>query len=119
VGAALGVDTRRPGSAQDPARELDAVTAHIKENAAAAAVRVPEPIGMGTGMFLALLDQVHFAQSAFVDKLLGADVLRREAEFLRVHELHAGLVASGDHLFRLLQVHAQLFFANEMISYAR
>ena len=64
---------------------------------------VPEPVGVRAVVAFELADVVHVAERALVGELLGADVLRREAEVLAVHQDDAGLRAGLDHLVALVQ----------------
>src|SRR3954453_3424143 len=86
------------------------MTAHAKGDAPPAAPRVIKPTGVRTVMLLRLLDEVDGSQRAFVDQLLEADVLGREAQLLGVAESDAGPLAGRDHpvAFRDVEGHRLL-----------
>ena len=65
---------------------------------------------------LELADVVHLAERAFVGELLGADVLRREAEVFAVHQHDAGLRAGLDHLVALVQRDGQRLVDEDVLA---
>ena len=73
------------------------MAAHVHDGAAAGARDVIEPVGVRAGVFFALLDHVELAHRAFLHQLLGAAVLGREAERLRVHQLDLVLLRGLHH----------------------
>src|SRR5215211_5320983 len=100
--------------AQYPTRILDRVAAHIEHHATAGTVYVPEPGHVWTRMFFGLLSKEWFADRAFVDQHFGADVFRREQEFLGIHQQDSRLLAFLDHLIRLFERDAERLLDNDM-----
>jgi len=86
VGPHLRIDALDRRLAEDPAGELDAVAAHVEQDAAARAVYIPEPGHVWSGMLFALFDQEGLADGPFLDELFGPHVLGGEAQLLGVHE---------------------------------
>src|SRR5207247_1019119 len=63
--------------AQQPAEELESVTAHVERHAAARTLHVPEPRRVRPVVLLGLLDEVGPAQRPLVEEPLQPHVLRR------------------------------------------
>ncbi len=116
VGAQLGVDALHRRVIEDPAGELDGVTAHVHEDAAAGEVHIPEPVGVGPVVAFELPHVVDAAQGALVHELFGAHVLGCEAQLLRVHELDARPAAGLDHLVAFLEVQREGLLADHVLS---
>ena len=103
-------------AAQQPAEELDGVAAHVECHAAAAATCVEKPAGVGPVVLFRLLDQMDFAERAFVDQLLEPHVLGREAKLLGITQHYAGPFAGGDHPVALGEVHRHRLFDDDVLA---
>ena len=62
------------------------MAAQVEQGASADSLHIPKPLCMGAKVFLALLDQVHFAEGAGVGHFLRLDILRREQERLGIEQ---------------------------------
>ena len=67
-------------------------------------------------VLLGLFEQHGAAKHAVIEQLLQPDVLGREAQLFRVHQLDAGLIARRDHAIRVRQVQAQRFLDDHMLA---
>ena len=114
--AELGGDRLDGRLVVHPAGELDPVAAHVHHDAAAGPLRSQNQSECGTEVLLAVLDQEDLAQRSLVDEFLGPHVLRREADLLRVHELHPGGGARGDHLVGLGERSRERFLADDVLA---
>ena len=67
-------------------------------------------------MLLGLPDQVHLPERALVSEFLRADVLRREADLLRIHQQHPSGGARADHFVGLAQRPGERFLADDVLA---
>jgi hypothetical protein len=70
-------------------------------------------------VFFGLLQKRRLAQRAAVEKLFEADVFRREAKFLRVHQFHFRRPACLNHPIGLRKVQTQRFLHNDVLARRR
>src|SRR5262245_60683982 len=92
------------------------MTAHVHQHAAARLIDIPEPVAMRTGMLLELLQQVDVTYGAFLGEMPDTLVLRREAQFLGVHQLAAMLAAHRNHVVRFFERYRQRFLDDDVLA---
>lgn len=89
--------------------------AHVDERAAAGAVDLPEPVGVGAGVGLDLADEVRLPELAAADEGGGAFVHGGEEEVFGAGEEDAGAIAGVDHVARGGQTVGQRFLAEDVL----
>ena len=67
-------------------------------------------------MFLGLLDEHRLPQCAAIQKLLEANIFRREAQLLGIHQLNLRLTAGRQHPVGISQVQAHRLFQHDMLA---
>jgi hypothetical protein len=70
-------------------------------------------------MLFRLFEEHRLTQRALVEKLLQADVFRRETKLLGVHQFDSCLPACRDHAVGFAEVQAERLFADNMFAGAR
>src|SRR5437879_2256409 len=104
--------------AEQPAEELERMTAHVHSHTAAGVLHFPDASCVRHIVLLTLLDHVWLAQRSLVEQALEADVLRRGTQLLGVHQLDSAALAGGDHAVGLVEVHAQWLLADDVLASA-
>ena len=104
-----------PG-AHRPANRMDAVAAHIQNDAAAGPFDIPEPGRVWPSMTLRLLHQKRFAHLSALRQFLHPLVHRHEHEVFGIHQHRASLRRGCDHRIGLGQAHRQRLLTKHMFA---
>ena len=105
--------------AEEVARRLDRVAAHVEQRAAAGRLGVPEVRGVRAGVRLAGADGEHLADRAVLDHLARLHHVRREHLGLGVAVHHAGVLDDPEDLRRLRRVAGERLRADDRLAGAR
>ena len=73
------------------------MAAEVHDRSAAGLLDVPEPGGVGPGMFLALFYEMHAAERSLIGHLFCLYVLRSEKQLFGVQQQHIRLASRIDH----------------------
>ena len=94
------------------------MAAEIHQRAPARPLDIPEPVGVRSGVLLALLHEVDATERALVRHPLRLDVLRREEQLLGVQQQDARPRAGVDHRVSLFQGETERFLTNDVLARA-
>ena len=101
---------------EQPPKILKRMTPHVQRHSPSAFLDIPKPIRMRPIVLLGLLHQIGLANRSLIHQPLQSQIFWAKAQLLGIHELHAGLLAGGDHAIGLLEISRQGFFADDVLA---
>ena len=92
---------------------------HVHQRAATGLIEVVEPVAVRAGVLFALSQVIDRSERAFAHELPNTLVLRREAQFLGVHQLPIMSLARRDHLVSLFEGEAERLLDDDVLAGVR